>query len=98
MDGDFYNVFIEKLLVEVYETSKIKIEMAARATLLERKLITTNKDLEDIANKFHQLKALYDKQIEENESLKLELENAKLSNLLDVNGDVKKSARVKNSK
>ena len=55
MDGDFYNMYVEKLLIELYELQKQKIEILTKAALIEKKLTITTKDLENIAVKYNHL-------------------------------------------
>jgi len=57
MDGDFYNMYVEKLLLEIFEISKQKVEILTRAALLEKKLTITTKDLENIAIKYNHLES-----------------------------------------
>jgi len=57
MDGDFYNMYVEKLLIELFELQKQKIEISTKAALIERKLTITTKDLENIAVKYNHLEA-----------------------------------------
>lgn len=68
--GDYERAYIDRLFIEYHEIFKQKIDLTSKLIVLENRLVTQNRDINDIATKFHQLKSMYDNLLVEHENLK----------------------------
>jgi len=68
--GDYENAYIERLFFEHQELFKQKIDLVSRLVVNQKHIEILNRDINDVATRFHQLKNMYDSLLIEHENLK----------------------------
>jgi len=68
--GDYERSYVDRLFIEYHELFKTKIDLSAKLIVREKQYEIISRDINDIATKFHQLKAMYDSLLVEHENLK----------------------------
>jgi len=70
--GDYENAYIERLFFEHQELFKQKIDLVSRLVVNQKHIEILNRDINDVATRFHQLKNMYDSLLIEHENLQAE--------------------------
>lgn len=68
--SDYERTYIDRLFIEYHELFKQKVDLHSKLILTEKKVEILDRDITDLANKFFQLKNLYDNLLVENNTLK----------------------------